>query len=84
MNAIHRNCRTEPRLAVASLAEIESEIADVLDVMEAVQSAPDLSHANAVWQIAEAVKGLAWAVGSLAQHDEDLAVTTAAGGLARL
>jgi hypothetical protein len=80
MTDIHRNRRDEPRLAVASLAEIESEIADLLDVTEMLQARPDVSEADAIWQLAEAVKGLAWAVGSLARHHENLAVTTTTGG----
>ena len=80
MNELHRNRRNEPRLPAGSLAAIESEIADLLDVTEQIQSHPDLSHADAVWQLAEAVKGLAWAVGSLARHHEHLAVASAVRG----
>ncbi len=56
MTDLHRNCRAAPRIAIASLAEIETEVADLLDVMEAVQARPDMIHADAVWQIAEAVR----------------------------
>jgi hypothetical protein len=64
---------TEP-LAAASLTEIETEVSDVLDALQSVQQrVPD----GPIWDLAETVKGLAWAVGSLSRHHENLAVKTA-------
>lgn len=79
MTHLHRNCRADQgKLARASLAEIETEIADILDLTENVQRT--VEACGAVWQLAEAVKGLAWAVGSLASHYEDAAVGAATDG----
>lgn len=76
MTHLHRNCRSDNgTLARASLAEIEVEIADVLDVLDLVQSGAE--ECGPVWQIVEAVRGLAWAVGSLARHHEDAAMKAA-------
>lgn len=76
MMELHQNDK-EP-LAAASLAEIETEVADVLDALQLIQHrVPD----GPIWDLAEAVKGLAWSVGSLSRHHENLAVDKAGVGL---
>lgn len=69
---LHRNHQDEPPLMRGSLAEIEAEIADILDVVGLIQR--DVQEGGPVWQLAECVKGLAWTVGSLAEHHEDACV----------
>lgn len=79
MNHSHRNVRPAQPYRTASLAEIEAEISMVLEVAANVQSDIREDWQNPVWQIAEAVRGLAWAVESLVEHHSN----AAAGGTAR-
>ncbi|GGD93492.1 hypothetical protein GCM10011390_10340 [Aureimonas endophytica] len=92
MTMVRRNSRFDKPVPIGSLAEIEQEIADVLDVIDRVQKSAEeaaervaaecdvILETNPLWQLAEAVKGLAWAVGSLAHHHENLAVEVATRG----
>lgn len=93
MSMIRRNSRADSPVPVGSLAQIEQEIADVLDAIDLIQKSAEEAvlqveaeckvalDANPLWQVAEAVKGLAWAVGSLAYHHENLAVEVATKGV---
>lgn len=68
-----------PTLPRGSLAEIEVEVSNILATLENVQrdrvhdSIADCQD-DSIWQIAEAVRGLAWAVASLALHHADAQV----------